>query len=652
MTTLQIIAGLALWCVAAVGSLLLGLLVHRVVRTDEASLNLASFGAVWVGVGTALAMTAGLLGMLTRVGLAGLSAALVGIVVLFPAGRQALRQVASDAMGLGGEARGWWAHLPKLLRLTAAVLIVFLAVRFALLIWIFPPFVWDALTYHLTNVAAWTQSGRLMVIDSPVTRTYLPANFEVLATWFTVFLHHDIVVEAAGIPGYLIGCVAVYPLARRLGCAAPAALVASLAYSTTPGLLLATTGTKNDPLMTGIILLMIALVVDLVLRPAGSPRRNRSGQLALLLGLGLYGLGTKAYLLHVSLGILAVALALPWAAGNPRAWHQVFGGAKTELQVGGARWGAALAGLLGVSLFLGLYWYGRNVALTGNPLYPMGVEVGTTTVIAGVHNNFPLSLARLVENLASFWTKFGDRSGPIVPDLPNTTGWGWIAYGIGLPTMLWALVRLRLVRIVVIGFIVSLTVLFLSARASPWNMRYATWFPAALCLTAACFLQALPTFWQGERRMLGILLVVGAVMNVLPTLNYGRIPLQEFERMLAIPAFERSAASLYLTVGDTYEYAIATVPDDEVLGYHVSSNGFIYPLYGAALSQLVAYVPFERTTPCPQIADAVRAAGTRWLFLGYTGWRYADRVRTCAGEGFFAYRGENLYELNDPTNQP
>ncbi len=602
VTAFQLLAGLVLWGVAGVASFLLATLVQRVVRTDEASLNLAAFGAVWVGVATALALVAGLVGHLTGVGLAGLSALLVGFAALVPQGRQALREIPAEARRALKAGRSWWRLLPRALRVATAVLSGFLALRFVFLIWIFPPFIWDALTYHLTNVAAWTQSGRLVVIDSPVTRTYLPANSELFTTWFTAFLHHDIVVEAAGIPGYLIACVAVYTLARRLGCSAPTGLVASLAYATTPALLLAATGTKNDPLMTGIILLMIALVVDLVLRPSTSPLRNRAGQMALLLALGLYGLGTKAYLLHVSVGILVIGLALPWAAENPRVWLEVLGEARAELRAGNALRKVALIGVLGVSLFLGLYWYGRNLALTGNPFYPMGIEVGAETVIAGAHNNFPLSLARLAENLASLWTKFGDRSSPIVPDLPNTTGWGWIAYGIGLPTMVWAVIRVRHVRVVVLGFILSLTVLFLSARASPWNMRYATWFPAALCLTAACFLQALPSAWRGERRALGFLLVVGAVMNVLPTVNYGRVPLEDFARMLAKPALERSAAGLYLTIGDTYEFATGTVPDDEVLGYNVEGNGFIYPLYGSGYTQHVVYVPVGTTDSCRAIA--------------------------------------------------
>lgn len=644
--------GLALWLVSAACMALLALCAHRLVRTDDPPLNLAGYIAIFVGLTTAVLLALALLGWLLPTAVTIACLALLAVVFAVPGSRGILLGLPVEGREAIQSASRWWFALPKSLRVLAAVLGAVLAVRFVFLILALPPFVWDVLTYHLTNVAVWTQSGRLAMIDSPVARVYLPANAEVFTTWFTVFLHHDIVVEAAGIPGYLMACTAVYSLARRLGCGPAAALVASLAYATTPGLLLAATGAKNDPLMAGILLLIMAIVVDLVLRPQASPRRNIAGQLALLIALALYGLGTKSYLLHISTGVVAIAVALPWAAKNRGRWGQILRTARAELQHAGSghRW--AIGGLLAVSLMLGFYWYGRNFLLTGNPFYPMGIDVGSTTVIEGVHNNIPISLSQLADNLESLWGKLGDRSGPTVPDLPTTTGWGWIAYGIGVPALVWASIRMRHVRVLAIGFVLSLLVLFLSARASPWNMRYATWFPAILCLSSACFLQAMPRDWQGERRALGFLLVVGAIMNVLPTLNYGRVPLDDIRRMLAKPALDRGAASLYFTIGDTYEFAVGTVPDDEVLGFNVDGNGFIYPLFGPGYTQRLAYVPVQIEDSCQQIGEALRARGTRWLFMGYTDWRLTGRVRECAGRGFFTDRGEDLYELRDTAHQP
>ncbi|MCJ7513409.1 MAG: hypothetical protein MUO23_10625, partial [Anaerolineales bacterium] len=608
-----LVIGAILWLISSVCVGLLALVVHRLVRTDDASLNLAAYLAVVVGLITAINLALGLLGWLTPWGVTSASLLVLGLACLVPAARAVLLDLPARWRAGRRTAAAWWFDLPRLLRFLAALLMLILTARFAFLVWALPPFVWDALTYHLTNVAAWTQSARILPIDSPVTRTFLPANFEVFSTWFTVFLHHDIVVEAAGIPGYLIACVAVYALARRLGCGAPLALVAGLAYATTPALLLAATGAKNDPLMTGIILLMMALIVDLVLRPDLSPERNLPGQLTLLLALAFFGLGTKAYLLHVLVGIAAMAWLLPRAAGRGGCWRQVLATSRAQLRAGGRRIWIPLVGMVAVSLFLGLYWYGRNAVLLGNPFYPMGIEFGSAPIVPGVHNNFPVSLTRFLENLEVFGYKFGDRQGPILSDLPNVTGWGWIAYGLGIPTLIWCLVRLKVTRAVIAGFLVSLAVLFLSARASPWNMRYATWFPAVLCLTTTCFLQAVPDAYRLERRVLSALLIIGATLNVLPTVNYGRIPIDEFSRMLSKPALERNAASLYLTIGDTYEFAVAKVPPGETLGYHVNANGFIYPLFRADFSQRIVYIPFENSGSCETLSRVMVDRGTRWL---------------------------------------
>ncbi len=643
--------GLLLWSISSACVALVAFLAHQLVRTNDGPLNVASYMSVVIGLATAINLALGLLGWLTPWGVTSASLLILGLACLAPAGRAALLDLPGRWRTGRRAASAWWSDLPRLLRFFAALLMLVLAARFAFLIWALPPFVWDSLTYHLTNVAAWTQAGRIGPILSPVLRTYLPANFEVFTTWFTVFLHHDLVVEAAGIPGYLVACVAVYSLARRLGCAAPEAMIASTAYATTPALLLAATGGKNDPLMTGIIMLMMALVVDLTVRRDDSPARNLPGELALLVMLAFFGLGTKAYLLHILLGIVAMAALIPIASRDRGRWGRLLGAGRSQLKA--APWGkpVGLSFLVVVSLLLGTYWYGRNYALLGNPFYPMGIEFGTSAIIPGVHNNFPISLTRLLENIGSFLDKFGDRRGPILSDLPNVTGWGWIAYGLGIPTLIWSLVRLPLARAVIAGFLLSLAALFLSVRASPWNMRYVTWFPAGLCLTTACFLRALPEAYRLERRSLSTLLVLGAAMNILPTLNYGRVPIQDFARMLAKPALERNAASLYLTIGDTYEFAVAKVPEGELLGYHVNNNGFIYPLYRADFSQHIVYVPFEPTTSCTDLARAVAERGTRWLFLGYTEWQDNSLVLACADAGFFTFRGEDLYELNTAFHQ-
>jgi hypothetical protein len=73
----------------------------------------------------------------------------------------------------------------------------------------------------LTNVAHWTQVGKIELFETPILRIYTPANYEVLATWFTVFLHHDaaaggrhpchLLATTACIQRSLLGCSARPP---------------------------------------------------------------------------------------------------------------------------------------------------------------------------------------------------------------------------------------------------------------------------------------------------------------------------------------------------------------------------------------------------------------------------------------------------------
>ncbi len=529
--------------------------------------------------------------------------------------RRALLGWRAELSAFAVQSLRWWRALPGWLRWLTGIAAVVSVIRFAFLIWVLPPFTWDSLTYHLTNVAQWTQSGVIAPFETPVDRIWSPANYEVFAAWFTVFLHHDVVVEAAGLPAYLLACLAVYAIGRTLGLKPAGSLIAALGYASTPALLLATTATKNDPIMAALYLMMLALGLDLAVRPGAEPGRNRPGQVVLLVGAWLLALGTKPYILHLTPGLLLAWMLVSIGSESRAGWRSLPGSIMARVRSNPDGFRLAAGWVLAAGLLLGSFWYVRNWRLMGNPFFPYGVTVEGTQVIPASGSVTQLGLTNFLENLNSFVQRFGDKQARITPDLPNTTGWGWVAYGLGLPALAWGLVRRPWTRVLFAGFAVSLLVLFFSSPNSPWNMRYAIWFPALFALAIGFAFDGVLSAERVVLRGFGVVFAACSAVNFAMMLNYNVFPPSSFEAMLALPALERQSAGLSLKVPEEYAAALDIVPREDILGYNVHSNGFIYPLYRADYSQHLAYVPIPAGSTCESIAAAIEAQGTRYLFV-------------------------------------
>ena len=202
------------------------------------------------------------MGLLTQLAIAGLSA-FGNIVLLFvPSTRQTLAKLPFTVRENTRYLQDWWVGLSSWIKALSVIFLLYMAIRIVFLVWALPPFVWDSLAYHLTNVAQWIQDGRIHMFDTPVERIYNAANHEVFTVWFAIFLQKDVIIEAAGLPAYIIAGSAVYVIARNMELRPNAAWLSVLAYLSTPALTLAITGTKNDPIMAALFLLAVAVVLD------------------------------------------------------------------------------------------------------------------------------------------------------------------------------------------------------------------------------------------------------------------------------------------------------------------------------------------------------------------------------------------------------
>ncbi|NIS80808.1 MAG: hypothetical protein GTO14_11495 [Anaerolineales bacterium] len=641
--------GLISWVVSTFFVLGITYLAHRSLRTDRTDINAVSYVFLSLFFGTLFMLLMGLAGFLAPLPI--LFVSVLGFIILIgvPSTREALSAVRGGLIEFSARLKRGWMELPRWLRWFTLIFTIASAIRFIFLIWTFPPFVWDSLTYHMTNVAEWTQKGRIFIVEAPVVRVALPSNFEVFATWFTVFIHHDLLVEAAGIPAYILAFLAILTLARTLGMGGTAAWIAGLGYLSTPALILATTGTKNDPQMAALFLTSVVLVTEIAGRKEFSRERNLIGQAFLLIMVVLYALGTKIYLLHLLPGLLFIGIFEAIRNGQGRIWIELPARIMAQWRdlYPRDRWWLVVG--LTAGLFIGGYWNVRNALIFGNPFYPFGLKYGDQVVFEATHKFFPLGLERLPQNLQSFAEKFGDKQFKIIPALRDTTGWGWLGYALGVPALLWALLRRPKMRVLIAGFVLSLLALFVSTRPSPFNMRYVIWFPAVLALGFAALYDWIPQHFRFERLAFSAIFCICVGLNLWLTLNYNRITIEQFGLMLKTPAWHRDAAKLTVYVPEEYPAALEYVPNGELLGYNVHLNGFIYPLYRADYSQWLTYIPISSDGDCESLVTTMKNRGTRFLFTSeeMTDAEILNSLRGCEDAGYLGSPKRGLYVLSE-----
>lgn len=641
-------SGYLSWLFNLAFTLVAAYLLTRRIKSGRLIIDLIVFIFFWIFLVTLFLLVFGLAGFLAAKPLG--FASFIGLVILFalPPARKEILSYKDDLEQIQTAMKSWWWGLPRWVQVITTVFITVSAIRGIFLIWALPPFIWDSLTYHLTNVAQWIQDQRISVFITPVDRIYTPANYEVFAAWFAVFLHHDVIIEASGLPAYLVAGLSVYAIGRSLEVPPWASWIATLGYLSTPALTFAVTGTKNDPLIAGLYLMSLALVIHISTKPSRLRLKEAFGPVLVLVIALLYAVGTKAYIVHLLPGVLLAGILFSLRTGDSGFWFRVPRLFLSEIRKRGQVFTVIVVMVLCGGLFLGSYWYIRNWILMGNPFYPYIVDVGGTSVPKSEATGFQFGLNNLLDNLGLFAEKFGDKQYRITPDLPNTTGWGWIAYGMGIPASLWAFITNWKFRIVFSTFVLSLLGLFASSQLDPYNMRFAIWFPAILCLGLGLFLNG---FWRSDnwvRKTLLVLLIFSLGMNVVMTLDYNLISIEEFRTILRIPTWERHAGMLHVHAPEEYESVYKFVPTDVVLGYYVHSNGFVYPLYRADYSQTIVYIPISKQASCGEIASAMEVRGTRYLFVApeHSEDEIIGLLRQCAASGeVIRQRAGGLYVL-------
>ena len=221
----------------------------------------------------------------------------------------------------------------------------------------------DGPIYHLYFAARWWRDGGLTLVPTPFGESaapYFPANGDLLFTWLFVGWGGDRLAKVGQVPFLLLGAVATFAMARRLGAGGSAARIAAGFYlAMVPVYLFAMEG-NVDAIYGAGYALSAYYAVRKALRDPGRGHATLSG-----LAAGL-ALGTKGTGIVFLPPLIVFAMACNWA-GEPTRKKR------------GASSAAWLLGLVATSGF----WYVRNLLLTGNPIYPAHLAIGGWTILPG-----------------------------------------------------------------------------------------------------------------------------------------------------------------------------------------------------------------------------------------------------------------------------
>lgn len=584
MSRFSLLAGLFTLSLGVAWVILLAAWTLARLPRRSASLDLLNglvLALVWA---TALLLILGNMGGLRR--WVFIPVTLAGILLLWGWGRDHLR---SARQRFGED----FAPLPRWLKshpLYASVLgisTLALVVRAAVHVWFLPPYVYDTLTYHLPKVADWIQTGWLVARPTPVVRSFWPANFEVLQAGLAACFHHDVLVEAAGLPFYGLAVGSVYSVARNLDLRPAWAAGCAMVFAWTPALVLHAVCGKNDIVPAAIFLYLAAQALD--------ARRHGWGADRLALGAVALGLaaGAKPYVLVLVPGLL-------FLPGCPRPARDRLG------PRGAPAWRTyALLGLLAIGL--GSYWYARNIVLFRNPLYPVEFRfLGRTWGESGGNvQQGSLRFDALRQNGRELVRqRIFDRAGRYQPDLHRMAGWGWFSFACGLPGLGYALLFRRRLWPLAAAWCIALTLLLSAVRPDPWNLRFALWFPALFAWGFGVAASGVSS--PAVRANMVLLAMLCTGLNAAGTLDNGHQWPEDWRRLAHTPVAERS-------VMPALQNMIARhVPPGVTLGYFVNPNDLIYPFYGPDLRRPVEYLAVP---PAASFAAQMQTQGLRYAYI-------------------------------------
>ncbi|MHC4139248.1 MAG: glycosyltransferase family 39 protein [Planctomycetota bacterium] len=482
---------------------------------------------------------------------------------------------------------------------------------------------------------------RIYTITAAIARTNWPMTFEVFETWFAVFLHHEILIQLAGVWCSVLAFLSVYAIARTLNFSHRLSFFAALLYIYTPVVSLRATSCDTDLPVAGVFLLCVAFLLNFLQH--GSRKKLQPGNLLLIMVMAFcYGVGAKPLMGFIIPGLVLLGLVALIKQQLVREFLRLF----LPQRIHFTPYFLITLFLIIASGLLGLYWYIRNWVVFDNPFHPVDFSIfghlifgtGNPRELFGSTQQGHASLSVMWLNLRTFLTdKIFDHHSQMHTDISQMSGWGWFSFACGLPALSFVLLCVKRFRLLSVAFFLSFLSLLACVEPDPWYMRFALWFPAIFALSFVALLQILTS--KLFKIPIIALSVFCIMLNFIAMLNVGMFNISDFQKMMSMPALERSTAN-FVRRHNSGE-ALAHIPKGETIAYWVSNNDWIYPLYDSDFSRSLIFVPMKDM----ESITTMKQHNLKYLFVGPGGKNQNELIQKAIQRGVLEEITTFLYAL-------
>jgi len=479
-----------------------------------------------------------------------------------------------------------------------------------------PPYDWDGLYYHIPAIHEWVVAGRVAFIDrlTDIPFVNFPMGVELSVFFLNRLTGATWIVNACNLWYWPLAFLAIVVIASRLGARGAWPWIAGAMVTGAPVFVSQSVSCYIDPGFAAAVMASIAASAIFVWESGGSARRWSPVLLGMTAGLALGSKGTGLPFATVVLAVSAFGAA--WNEGVTR-WR---------------RWlpRVAVAGV--VVLIVGGYWYVRNAAVTGNPVYPIQIKIGEKVVRDGWdHNQFndanmPGWLERHPAPLRPF-VSWLQTDAPVSGYAP-IGGMGYVWLFAGLPALLYLVILAALRRypgpvkeFVLVG---ALVVCLFALQPAPWWSRFTVWLHAAGLSAIAVAASHAQMSWRRSWWHSLTLMLAAAAMAV-TVWESGRTLDLEWRDGRVTKAEDGAAevtASLHARFDTSLDHILPGMADAPGFDAFFAAGRIArgpWERYGTLLGGILS-MPLDKRTievlpmiPAQSDVDALAAAGVEWV---------------------------------------